>query len=146
MINVDAIKREMIQLVGAHAPAGLVLAVYVFGSSVRSDFKNSSDIDLAFLVDEQQYKEDPFIATAPAHMIANKIGLILDREIDVVILNSSSLEIAYEIITTGNPLFESDFELRLQYEIKIQGMYFDFQPFLSALRARKLAKLGSMRV
>jgi predicted nucleotidyltransferase len=146
MINVDAIKREMIQLVGARAPAGLVLAVYVFGSSVRSDFKNSSDIDLAFLVDEQQYKEDPFIATAPAHMIANKIGLILDREIDVVILNSSSLEIAYEIITTGNPLFESDFELRLQYEIKIQGMYFDFQPFLSALRARKLAKLGSMRV
>jgi hypothetical protein len=41
---------------------------------------------------------------------------------------------------------ESDVELRLQYEIKIKGMYFDFQPFLSGLRVRKIAKLGPMMV
>jgi hypothetical protein len=43
-------------------------------------------------------------------------------------------------------LIESDVELRLQYEIKIKGMYFDFQPFLSGLRVRKMAKLGPMMV
>jgi hypothetical protein len=74
------------------------------------------------------------------------MGMKLDRVVDVTILNSASLEMAYEIITTGHLLFESDVELRLQYEIKIKGMYFDFQPFLSELRVRKMANLGPMMV
>jgi len=144
MINVAAIKQEMIRLIKARSPSGLVVAVYVFGSSVRSDFKDSSDIDLAFLVDEQSYKKDPFEATAPAQMIAAGIGVALGRETDALVLNSASLEIAYEIITTGFCLFEIDSDARLEYEIKIKGMYFDFHPFLSELRARKIAKLGSL--
>ena len=99
MINVAAIKHEMIRLIKAHSPSGLVVAVYVFGSSVRSDFKDSSDIDLAFLVDEQSYKKEPFEATAPAHMIAAEIGMAQRRETDVTVLNSASLEIAHEIIS-----------------------------------------------
>lgn len=79
-------------------------------------------------------------------MISGKMGMQLDRIVDVTILNSASLEMAYEIITTGRLLFESDVELRLQYEIKIKGMYFDFQPFLSELRVRKMAKLGPVMV
>ena len=144
MINAAAIKHEMIRLIKARSPSGLVVAVYVFGSSVRSDFKDSSDIDLAFLVDEQSYKKDPFEATAPAQMIAAGIGVALGRETDALVLNSASLEIAYEIITTGFCLFEIDSDVRLEYEIKIKGMYFDFHPFLSELRARKIAKLGSL--
>jgi predicted nucleotidyltransferase len=144
MINAAAIKHEMIRLIKARSPSGLVVAVYVFGSSVRSDFKDSSDIDLAFLVDEQSYKKDPFEATAPVQMIAAGIGVALGRETDALVLNSASLEIAYEIITTGFCLFEIDSDARLEYEIKIKGMYFDFHPFLSELRARKIAKLGSL--
>lgn len=144
MINMAAIKQEMIRLIKARSPSGLVVAVYVFGSSVRSDFKDFSDIDLAFLVDEQSYKKDPFEATAPAQMIAAGIGVALGRETDVLVLNSASLEMAYEIIATGFCLFEIDSDLRLEYEIKIRGMYFDFHPFLSELRARKIAKLGSL--
>ena len=146
MIDLTNIGKEITQLTSAHSSAGLVVAVYVIGSAVGSNFKESSDIDLAFLVDEGHYKEDPFRAIGPAHKIAATAGLMLRREIDVVILNSASLEMAYEIVTTGIPLFESDHELRLQYEIKIKGMYFDFRPFLSELRERKLAKLGSLEV
>jgi len=58
---------------------------------------------------------------------------------------SRSMRMAQSAIT-GRLLFESDVELRLQYEIKIKGMYFDFQPFLSGLRVRKAAKLGPMMV
>jgi len=143
MIDLTNIGKEITQLTSAHSSAGLVVAVYVIGSAVGSNFKESSDIDLAFLVDEGYYKEDPFRAIGPAH---NTAGLMVRRKIDVVILNSASLEMAYEIVTTGIPLFESDHELRLQYEIKIKGMYFDFRPFLSELRERKLAKLGSLEV
>ena len=144
MISATTLKNKIKQLIETCSPPGLVLAGYLFGSALRSEFKDRSDIDLAFLVDENRYREDPFEATAPVHMIAGKIGLIFDRETDVVILNSASLEIANEIIATGLILFEKETDLRLEYEIKIKGMYFDFQPFLEELRARKIAKLRSV--
>lgn len=144
MISATTLKNEIKQLIETCSPPGLVLAVYLFGSALRSEFKDRSDIDLSFLVDENRYREDPFEATAPVHMIAGKIGVIFDRETDVVILNSASLEIAHEIIATGLILFEKETDLRLEYEIKIKGMYFDFQPFLAELRARKIAKLRSV--
>jgi predicted nucleotidyltransferase len=144
MIDLAAIKGEITQLIQSHAPSGLVVIVYVFGSSGRSDFKDSSDIDLAFLVDERRHHEDAVKAISPIYMISARIGLILEREIDPFILNAASLEMAYEIITTGFCLFATDDGARLEYEIKIKGMYFDFYPFLSELRARKIAKIGSL--
>lgn len=120
---------------------GTVIAVYMYGSCVRGEAKKSSDVDLAFLLDQKAYIEDPLEAATPAYLLAARFGLMVDREIDVMILNSASLEMAHEIITTGSCVYEVEAERRLEYEIKIRGLYFDFRPFLENLRARKLAKL-----
>jgi predicted nucleotidyltransferase len=120
---------------------GVIAAVYLFGSFLRGGLRIDSDIDLAFLLDEKAYKSDPIIAMSPAHLIAAKVGMQLDRETDVTILNSASLEMAYEVVTSGKCLFELDLDLRMEYEIKIKGMYFDFRPFLEELRAKSLAHL-----
>jgi predicted nucleotidyltransferase len=146
MTSIASIKKCLVQYIHSEAPQGHLLVVYVFGSFARNQERVKSDIDLAFLVEPARHRKDPFEAAVPVHMIAGKMGMKLDRVVDVTILNSASLEMAYEIITTGRLLFESDVELRLQYEIKIKGMYFDFQPFLSELRVRKMAKLGPMMV
>jgi hypothetical protein len=58
----------------------------------------------------------------------------LDRKTDVTILNSASLEIAYEILTSGRCILETNSEKRLEYEIAVRGMYFDFKPFLDKIR------------
>ena len=118
-----------------------VVAVYLFGSFIKSETQNASDIDLAFLLDEQAYKTDPISAISPAYLVAAGIAMHFDKETDVTILNSSSLEIAYEVITSGKCLFELDPDLRMEYEIKIKGMYFDFQPFLEELRSKRLARI-----
>ena len=118
-----------------------VVAVYLFGSFIKGETKNASDIDLAFLLDEQAYKTDPISAMSPAHLIAAQFGMKVDKETDVTILNSASLEIAYEVVTTGKCLFELDPDMRMEYELKIKGMYFDFRPFLEELRAKSLAHL-----
>ena len=118
-----------------------IIAVYLFGSCVKGEIEKASDIDLAFLLDEQTYKTDPINAMAPAHLIATGIAMQFDKETDVTILNSSSLEVAYDIMVTGKCVYESDPELRLDYGIKIRGMYFDFKPFISELRLNSLAKL-----
>ena len=118
-----------------------IIAVYLFGSSIKRGIEKASDIDLAVLLDEKAYKADPIGAMFPANLIAAGIAMQFDKETDLTILNSSSLEVAYEIMVTGKCVFESDPELRLNYEIKIRGMYFDFKPFISELRSSSLSKL-----
>jgi predicted nucleotidyltransferase len=132
------IKNSLLECLSSEAPQGLIQIVYLFGSFARDFQRADSDIDLAFFVDPEKYSIDVFECTAPLHMIAAKIGMKLDRAVDATILNSASLEIAYEIVAGGECLFESDSELRMQYELKIRGMYFDFRPFISELRKERL--------
>jgi predicted nucleotidyltransferase len=118
-----------------------IVAVYLFGSCIKGEAEKASDIDLSFLLDEQAYKTDPIDAMSPAHLFAAQVGMKFNKETDVTILNSASLEIAYEVVTSGKCLFELDPDMRMEYELKIKGMYFDFKPFLEELRAKRLARI-----
>ena len=112
-----------------------VVAVYLFGSNVRGEAGKDSDLDLAFLLDERAYKNDPLATAAPAYLAATNLGMFLRMKTDVTILNAASLEIAYEVVTTGKCLLEYDTDKRMDYEIALRGMYFDFKPFLEELRS-----------
>jgi predicted nucleotidyltransferase len=112
-----------------------IIAVYIFGSYVKSRERNSSDIDIALLLDEKSYKGDPITASAPAYLAATRVGLAIECETDITILNTASLEMAYEVITSGICLVETDREKRIAYEIALRGMYFDFKPFLEEIRS-----------
>ena len=132
------IKEYILPLVKAERS---IIVVYAFGSCVRGDSRSDSDIDVAFLMDQSTYKEDPVKAISRPYRVAAKLGLKLNREVDVVVLNSCSIEMAYEIITTGSCLYERDPEARTDYESKIRGLYFDFRPFLERLRAQPLENI-----
>ena len=118
-----------------------ILVVYIFGSSVAGEERINSDLDLAFLLDEKAYKADPVSAVAPSYLAATKVGMKLERETDVTVLNAASLEMAYEVVTTGICLFEADLEKRLEYEAVLRGMYFDFKPFLDDIRSSCISDL-----
>ena len=129
------IRKQLCKSVASVLPGSSIIAVYVFGSALKKSLRKDSDIDIAFLLDEKAYKAEPVRAIAPAYLAATEAGRVLDRKTDVLILNGASLEIAYEIITTGECVFETDVEKRLNYEIALKGMYFDFRPFLDELRS-----------
>jgi len=115
-----------------------VLAIYIYGSVLHPDkFKHYSDIDLAFLLNQSLYKQDPLLCSGPAYMVSTDIGLKLDRQTDVIILNSASIESAYQVVTTGIVIYEADRENRLEYETAVRGLYFDFNPFLQKLRNQR---------
>ena len=114
-----------------------IVAAYLFGSVLEESGRASKDIDLAFLLDEERYKEDPLKAQAGVQMFAARLSAATDMKTDVTILNGASLEMAYEIITTGRTLFPADQNELVNYECKIKGMYFDFKPFLDDLRNSK---------
>ena len=118
-----------------------IVVVYLFGSYAKGKEKARSDMDLAFLLDEKAYKADPFETTGHAYMTAMQIGTKFWKETDVVILNSSSIELAYEAVSSGCCVYETDQDRRLEYETKVRGMYYDFMPFVMELRSRFLSRL-----
>lgn len=75
-------------------------------------------------------------------MIATEIGMILERQTDVIILNSASIETAYQAVTTGMLMYEKDREKRIEYETSLKGLYFDFKPFLQSLRTKTMMHLN----
>ncbi len=120
-----------------------IKAVYLFGSVLDSNkFKYNSDVDIAFLVDKDLYKGDPLLASSASYSLATEIGLMLDRQTDVTILNSASIETAYQVIVSGSLVYEFDNNLRIDYEIALKGLYFDFKPFLNTLRSQHISRLN----
>jgi len=118
-----------------------VAAVYLFGSFGQGREREQSDIDLAFLFPDALYKIDSFEVMGLAAIVAAQVGMRFDRETDLTILNAASIEIAYEVVTSGSCVYASDLDRRLEYEAVIRGMYYDFRPFLKELRSRCLARL-----
>jgi predicted nucleotidyltransferase len=116
----------------------IIRAVYLFGSVLDENrFKSGSDIDLAFLLENSKYAVDPLMASYDAYHISTCVNFETGRRTDVVILNAASVETAYQVITTGELLYEKDVADRIEYEIALKGMYFDFKPFLDELRSGK---------
>jgi predicted nucleotidyltransferase len=121
--------------------SSLVAVVYLFGSFGQGRESEQSDIDLAFLFPDALYKADPFEVMGMAAMIAAQVGMHFDRETDLTILNAASIEMAYEVVTSGCCVYTRDIDRRIEYEAIIRGMYYDFRPFLKEVRSRCLARL-----
>jgi len=131
-LNIEKQFRESVEMI---LSGSSIIAVYIFGSILRDPSKKEADIDIAFLLDEKAYKSDPVKSIAPAYLAAARAGIGLDRKTDVTILNGASLEMAYEIISSGSCILETDSEKRMAHEIAIRGMFFDFKPFLDQIRS-----------
>jgi len=99
----ESVKHDLLSYISESVDARrAIVAGYLFGSPRRPEkFKKNSDIDLAFLLDRRRYKQDPVINSAPAYMAATKLGMTLNRQTDVIVLNAASIETAYQAVTTG---------------------------------------------
>lgn len=133
---VNKIKANILQGLGQSGTAHpSIKIVYLFGSVLRHEnFRLGSDIDMGFLLDRRLHGNDPLSASFEAYHLAAMVSQDLERQTDVIILNSASIETAYQIITSGKVMYESDPDFRMEYEIAVKGMYFDFQPFIKKVR------------
>ncbi len=114
-----------------------LIAVYLFGSIVKGRERKKSDIDLAFVFDEDLYKKDPFSTLQEAEMMAVEMGEKLQKIIDVIILNGASLSFAYHTVRDGMSIYERNTADRILYEVALDNKYQDFKPFIKELREIK---------
>lgn len=125
-------------------PKGVV-AIYLYGSSLKGRLMVESDIDIAILPTYKTTEDERLILISKVESIIAKLLREIDirREVSIVNLRNKflALSLQYEIITHGLLLFEKDKVERIEFESTIIGEYFDFIPYINLLRKRKYGDL-----
>ena len=104
-----------------------VALAYLFGSQATGQAGAQSDYDVAVLFDCKVTSDDRYVLT---HQLAE----LLDRDVDLVDLTRAPVELVYNVIATGQILYEKDRRTRVEFEARALGLYFDQLPILRAQR------------
>ena len=97
-----------------------IAAAYIFGSYGKGKQTPSSDIDLAILLDET--KKTHFSLLDFISSTEKKI----EYELDVVVMNTASEVLKYEVRRYGRLIFERSSTYRKSFEVKGRKFYEDF--------------------
>ena len=109
---------------------------YLFGSIVRGDSVNSSDIDVAIFINEKNSKD----FFEEKLRLTNILSEELTQDVDVVILNNTSLLMKFSVQNEGELIMEKDHSKRVDFELKAINEYFDFKPYREMYNQRTLNK------
>ena len=109
-----------------------VVAVYVYGSTVRSEVTALSDLDLAVLFredvpEDRRWRLLPKLGSAVARSLAEESAG--SREVDVHDLASLPLAVRGRVLTEGVLVVSADHVRRVRFEELTRRRYFDFLPF-----------------
>ena len=98
-----------------------IVAAYLFGSYLDTP-DQARDVDLAILLREPAGSITPvYISLYP------KLEEIFSPlEIDLLFLNSATIPMAFEVISTGRVIYCPDAERRTDFEYVISGLYMDY--------------------
>jgi len=105
-------------------PAGLA---YLFGSQATGQAEAQSDYDVAVLFDGNVSTDDRYVLT-------HRLTELLNTDVDLVDLVRAPIELVYNVIATGQILYEKHRATRVEFEARALGLYFDQLPILRAER------------
>lgn len=100
---------------------------YLFGSIVRGDINELSDVDIAVMLDESLSKKDMF--NKELDLISELTCVLKSDKIDLVVLNDAPLLLKYNIVKDGHVL-KSDETKRIAFETGVMSRYLDEQYYI----------------
>jgi len=100
---------------------------YLFGSIVRGDTNELSDVDIAVMLDESLSKKDMF--NKELDLISELTCVLKSDKIDLVVLNDAPLLLKYNIIKDSHVL-KSDETKRIAFETGVMSRYLDEQYYI----------------
>lgn len=92
------------------------IVIYLFGSAARSQLREDSDIDIAFLTEND-------IDSYVCFMKAQELADIFKREVDLINLNTSSTVFKAQVVGTGKNIYCSDDNKRMYFEMRALKEY-----------------------
>ncbi len=105
-----------------------VVLVYLFGSVAEQLDQPDSDLDLAVLMNAKSAPRNTLDLYADLYDIFTQA--FPEKKLDIVFLQRAPLELRFDVISHGQVLFESDQQLRLNFEEQTMRQYADFKPIL----------------
>lgn len=109
-----------------------VFFAYLFGSAIRGE--EFRDIDIAIYLlpcPDSSYERFKYAMRVGREL--EKALSVCRREVDVRILNEAPLFFQYEVICTGQLIFQREESYRIHYERCLLSKYLDYQPIWSRL-------------
>lgn len=106
-----------------------IIAVYLFGS--YPELKDQAgDVDLAVLL------KNPVKSQVSVYMdlYPELAEAFAPLEVDLLFLNSASLPVRFEVVSTGKLVYSADDNKRTDFEYIVSGEYMDFRYHLEAAR------------
>lgn len=101
----------------------IIKLVYLFGSMATKKEGKLSDIDIGILFDDSLDKKEEL--ELQLEIIGKIIDILKIGDIDLVIMNNSSIALNYEVIKTNKPIFIRDIEEKVDFEHYILSRYLD---------------------
>lgn len=114
-----------------------VLLAYLFGSAAQGRTHALSDVDIAVLVDEVQFREldnrTPW--GYQASLGAELAGALQRDDVDLVLLHSAPPLLKHQVVRCGRILLSRDEALRVDFEVRVHQEYLDTKPLREIQRA-----------
>ena len=90
--------------------------IILFGSAVKGTFKETSDLDIAFLSDISHDDYDLF-------MIGQGLTDMIDKEVDLIDLSKASTVFQAQILSTGKEIFCNDPDKKRLFQVLTYKKY-----------------------
>jgi predicted nucleotidyltransferase len=119
-----------------------IASAYLFGSHARGTAHAQSDLDIAILFDTRTVSHPKARQTAADALRLDLMAALGQNQVDVVVLNDASPELAVSVIHTGEPLERRDAEADHVFQRDAQLRYADLRPFLDRTRRLKADALA----
>jgi predicted nucleotidyltransferase len=119
---------ELLDTILADKP---VVAAYIYGSAVRGQMTDLSDIDIGLLIRSQLSPLERLDLELAVEVELASCG---HTQCDVRVVNDAPIALRGELVTKGVLLYSADESRRVAFETRSRGEYFDFLPCLERVR------------
>lgn len=110
------------------ADAPEIAVAYAYGSRIAGRALPISDLDLVFVLRDDEASLDPLLAERLAGRIASELRTSV--EVDAHLARDLPLGVRGRALTEGVLLYDADPSRRVEFETSTRRLYFDFLPFL----------------
>lgn len=114
-----------------------VAVAYLFGSQAEGSAHSDSDHDFAVL-----FARDQDVALDATVRLGADLARVLAAAVDVVDLNSASLELRGKIATVGKVVYCHDETARVRFEVDARMRWFEFRAVLKETTAAYLRRVA----
>lgn len=119
-----------------------IIAVYLFGSTVKNKERKESDLDLAVLFKEGT---DHYQRFQTKLQITNELEDHMKHKIDIVDLRSADIFFIHQVMKNKILLFDRHTFERVNFEVKYRKMFFDYIPIYEQYHRQSRKRLRERR-